>query len=286
MVHVQRYLRPPSDWLPAPESGVRVLAQLSNRAPLAIEKPYGKGRVVTFMTTYAPYWNDIALGPGVILALRLQSHLGFARRNTSDQEVATGINVRLDRDKYRQDVRIFSPSDDPTAPLLIDRSAEQLTDDARFMRASILPGETQQSGIYEMWFSRTDGSIDSDRFAINVDPREGNLTQTPARDIVSKLEPVTVDIGYADQYETAAIEEAGFNQSLLLMCLLILLLIGEQLLAYFTSYHPTRRAAATANAGRVRRRNLEQYQDADDIASLQAASSASPSPITARGAGR
>ncbi len=298
MMHVQRYLRPPSDWLPAPESSVRILARLRNRAPLAVEKAFGKGRVVMFLTTYAPYWNDIALGPGVILALRLQSHLGFSRRVTTEQEVATGIHVRLDRDKYRQDIRIFAPSDDPATPLLIDDTAETLADDTRFMRASIGPNETQQSGIYEMWFSRTDGSIDADRFAVNVDPREGNLAQTPGRDIVAKLEPVSVDIGYADQYETAAIEDAGYNQSLLLMCFLILLLIGEQLLAYFTSYHPSRRAAATANAGRVRRRNMANYQDADDVASVQAhggrpalaateqgaATSQSRSTKTARGA--
>ena len=84
-----------------------------------------------------------------------------------------------------------------------------------------MPAKRERSGIYEMWFNRIDGAIDADRFAVNVDAQEGNLAQTPTRDIVANLDPVAVDIGYADQYETAAIEQAGFNQSLLLMCLLI-----------------------------------------------------------------
>ena len=43
MMHVERYLRPPSDWLPDPQSSVRVLARLRNRAPLAVEKSFRQG---------------------------------------------------------------------------------------------------------------------------------------------------------------------------------------------------------------------------------------------------
>jgi hypothetical protein len=265
---------------------------LRNRAPLAVEKPYGKGRVVLFTTTYAPYWNDVALGPGVILALRLQSHLGAARRTTVDQRVGTEIDVRLDRERYRQDIRFFSPSDDPTAPLATERAAEKQGDDSRFMKAAVAPDETVRSGIYEMWFNRVDGTIDTDRFAVNVDAREGDLEQTSTRDIIANLDPVPIEIGYADEYETAAIEEAGFNQSLLLMCLLILLLVGEQLLAYFASYHPSRRSGAGGGAARRQRLQRTQEDDADDLAAVASAwttpdesnSANSPMTTTARGA--
>ena len=87
--------------------------------------------------------------------------------------------MRLDREKYRQDIRLFSPSEDPATPLLTERPAEKLADDSRFMLAAVQSNETQRSGIYEMWFSRVDGSIDADRFAVNVNPREGDLAQTP-----------------------------------------------------------------------------------------------------------
>ncbi len=264
LMHVERFLRPPTDWGPAAGSTVKVLARLRNRAPLAVEKQLGKGRVIAFATTYAPYWNDIALGPGVIIALRLQSYLGFSRRVTVQQTVASAIDVRLDREKYRQDVRIFVPSEDANEPIVIERPAEKEAGDTRFMLASIAPRETDRSGLYEMWLSRVDGTIEADRFAVNVDAQEGNLAQTPTSEIVAKLDPVAVDIGYADQYETAAIQQAGFNQSLLLMCLLIALLVGEQILAYFTSFHPARRATTATDAGRGISGSVARFRNDDE----------------------
>ena len=147
-------------------------------------------------------------------------------------------------EQYRPDVRVFLPTEDPAAPLVIERPAGKLATDSRQFVATIAPQETDHAGIYEMWFSRVDGSIQADRFAVNVEAREGDLAQTSTQDIVAHLDPVPVDMGYADQYESAAIEQSGFNQSVLLMGLLILLLVGEQVLAYFNSFHAQSRHAA------------------------------------------
>ncbi|MFO7906750.1 MAG: hypothetical protein R6U98_29105, partial [Pirellulaceae bacterium] len=271
MMHVQRYLRPPSDWTPAPNSSTRVLARLRSRAPLAVEKTFGDGRVMAMLTTYAPYWNDLTLGPGAILALRLQSYLGAARRTTAEHEVGTGIDLRLDGETYRNDVSLFSPEETLGRWTMSTRVARKPTEDSESLKLEIEPAETARSGIYETWFRHTDGSFEADRFAVNVNPRESNLAQTSTRDIVSNLDPVPVEIGYADQYETAALAEAGFNQSVLLMVLLILLLIGEQILAYFASYHPSRRARELAAAGPPGRRS---HSENDEEADLQAAHAA------------
>lgn len=278
-VRVERYLRPPGTWGADAESGVRVLARLRGGAPLAVEKSHGEGRVLAFLTTYAPYWNDLALGPGVILALRLQSYLGFSQRHTSSQQVGTGIDVRLDREKYRAEVRMFTPNEDANAPLLIERSAEKLPDDNRFLLAALRPQETWHSGIYEMWLNRVDGTLAADRFAVNVDPREGDLAQTPAGDIIAQLDPVPVEMDYADEFASGTIQDSGFNQSLLLMGLLILLLLGEQLLAYFTSYHPTRRLATSMRGGRSASRTFTSSHDDEDLGlARQAAGGDGPYP--------
>ena len=76
-MHVERFLRPAAGWSPDVAAGVRILARLRNRAPLAVEKSFGRGRVIAFLTTYAPYWNDMVLGPSVIVALRLAVVLGI-----------------------------------------------------------------------------------------------------------------------------------------------------------------------------------------------------------------
>ena len=42
----------------------------------------------------------------------------------------------------------------------------------------------------------------------------------------------------AESYEQQDLSSSGYNLSQILMILLVCLLIGEQLLAYSTSYHP------------------------------------------------
>ena len=156
------------------------------------------------------------LGPGVLVALRLQSYLGFAQRATEDRAVANAIDVRFDGEQYRQDVKVFLPTEDPTAPIVVERPAEKQASDTRQFVASIRRSETAHSGVYEMWMNRVDGTIQADRFAVNVEPKEGDLAQISTRELVSRLDPVPVEVGYADQYESRAIEQSGFNQSLLL----------------------------------------------------------------------
>jgi uncharacterized membrane protein len=272
-MHVERYLRSdPGDSSDA-TGAVRILARLRNRAPLAVEKTFGQGRVIAILTTYAPYWNDLVLGPSVIVALRLQSYLGFARRASDGRTVRSPINVPINGEQFRQDFQAFLPTEDPTAPLRVERSAEKQATDARQFVATIAAQETLLSGIYELWFHRVDGSLQADRLAVNVEGREGDLAQTPAQDLVANLDPVRVDVGFADQFESAAIEQAGFNQSLLVMCLLVLLLLGEQLLAYLNSFH-ARHGTELDHLGRPGHRasvrRLRAQNEADKLADLSA----------------
>jgi hypothetical protein len=261
--HVERFLRADPSWTPADTSTARIVARVRNGAPLVVEQTWGQGRVLAFLTTYAPYWNDMVLGPSVIVALRLQAHLGFARRVTDARVVGTEIRVPLSSEQYRQDVRLFLPADDPAVPLVIDRPAERPAADPRQYVASLAPRETLRSGIYELWFSRLDGSLHADRFAVNVDATEGDLAQTSTAELIAHLDPVPVEVSYADQYESALVEPTGFNHSLLLMVLLILLLLAEQALAYFNSYHVARgtrmdhvgRPGHRASVARLREQN-------------------------------
>ena len=44
----------PKDWKPRPRLRSQVIARLRNGAPLVVERSFGKGRVVAFLTTAAP----------------------------------------------------------------------------------------------------------------------------------------------------------------------------------------------------------------------------------------
>jgi hypothetical protein len=82
------------------------------------------------------------------------------------------------------------------------------------------------------------GDVDLRRWALNVDPAEGDLTTVPSQDLLSKLEPVKVTFHQADQYQQEEAVASGYNLSQLVMIALVCLLLGEQALAYSASYHP------------------------------------------------
>jgi hypothetical protein len=98
-------------------------------------------------------------------------------------------------------------------------------------------GETDRAGIYEAWPITIKGDIDLRRYAFNVEPDEGDLTQVPAADLATRLDPVKVNFHQADQYEQEEVASSGYNLSLLMLGCLIALLVGEQALAYSASYH-------------------------------------------------
>ena len=58
--------------------------------------------------------------------------------------------------------------------------------------------------------------------------------------LIEQLDPIKVEILAADDFSGTDIQHAGGTAGFWLMWLLIALLVGEQLFAYWTSYHPSR----------------------------------------------
>ncbi len=88
------------------------------------------------------------------------------------------------------------------------------------------------------------GEADVRREALNVEPSEGDLALLAGKPLLDKLDPVPADYKYAEEYEYDTTRTAGNNRSLLLMVILIGLLLLEQVMAYWASYHPPRAAVA------------------------------------------
>jgi hypothetical protein len=85
----------------------------------------------------------------------------------------------------------------------------------------------------------TKGEVEVRRWAFNVEPEEGDLTQAPAADLLARLDPVRVNYHAADSYQQDEVASTGYNLSMMLLGGLVVLLVGEQLLAYSASYHVT-----------------------------------------------
>jgi hypothetical protein len=245
-VKIDRYRKVAEGWKPTSQQAVEIIAATRDKSPLAIERKLGQGDVLLFLTTLAPEWNDWAKNPSfVVVALKMQSYLATARRLDDPRLVGTPLDVRLEATKYLPDLVFVTPGEKAASRQRIERQATAPDAGSATVAATLgrtfveghPRGETDRAGIYEAWPKTTKGEIDLRRWAFNVDPDEGDLAQIGAADLLTRLDPVKVNFHQADLYQQDEVASSGYNLSTLLLCGLILLLVGEQALAYSASYH-------------------------------------------------
>ena len=245
-VIVRRYFAVPERWQPDPDSGTEVIARLRNGAPLAVERRFGKGRVVAFLTTAAPLWNNWARGnPSFVVAmLELQGFLSGDSLGDVSRLVGAPLELALDPARYEAPVRFLTPGQEVTPGAMV--SAVSGPDGS--LTASL--DETGTSGIYRADLSLKGGGVESRRWAVNVDPAESDLKVVGGPELAARLE------GVKYRYEQAALHQytletlAGYNLGEAILFALVLLLIGEQVLAWSASYHPRSRQPRGAGGGR------------------------------------
>lgn len=251
MAHIDRYLQPKQDWDASQLEGVDVIGVLRSGDPFAIERTVGDGRVVFFTTTLSTAWNDLARGPNILYLLNLHAHLSSGRRKGTDQTVGDPIEVKLDPETFQAGITFITPGEEDQR-FQLDREARAGSQsEDQGMVVAELGGdkgmsETGLSGVYDAIVKPLEGAPETRRFAINIDTAESDLTTADSRDVVTALSPARVQWRYADESAGSEWLRGDLPPNLALMGLLILLLIGEQALAYSASYHPARGGERTA----------------------------------------
>ena len=242
MVNVQRYFAVPDNWKPDPQSTVKVLARLRNQAPLAVARTFGKGRVVAFLTTAAPAWNNWARTPSFVVVMQdLQAYLAHRTALDVARQVGAPLEVRFDAGGYLPTVSFIPAQSDTPGPSI------DATPSAGGQLIAATP-DTDAAGIYRAMLTKLDNAIETRRFAFNVDPNEGDLATASKTDLAARLEGVKYLYEQVEAFQMAASEAAGRNLSMALLALLVVLLLLEQLVAWWASYHPAARAAAKGGA--------------------------------------
>lgn len=243
-VVVARYFPPQRGWTQDAGSAVRVIARLRNGNPLAVEKSLGEGRVVAFLTTAAPVWNNWARDPSYVVAVQeLQSYLGGRALRDRDSAVGSPIHLALDPTQYQAKVRFAVPDAGTAPPAAIDG----VPGPGGRLTVSFL--ETDLAGVYQARLTRADSTPEIRRFAYNVDPAEGDLTTVTGTQLAEALRGVQFRYVPADRFVATDHGRTGANLSLALLYLLALVLLAEQVLAWLTSYHPSRRGTAPLPGG-------------------------------------
>ena len=238
-VIVERYFAVNKTWTPPTHSTTRIVARLRNGAPLVIEQKFGDGRVLAFLTSAAPTWNNLARTPRHIGAmLQMAAYLSAARQTDPSREVGGPLEIEFERTKYQPQVKFITPQRGPTGTLPVEAAPS-----GDHLKAA-LPGDAGQSGIYEVQFTTPDNRTESRRFAYNVVPAEGDLKIVDGPQLENRLPGVTFRFHHAADALFDSDEFDRANLSRLVLYSLIGLLVCEQLLAYSCSYHPSAKEMA------------------------------------------
>jgi hypothetical protein len=240
---VEKYFAAVDKWQPPADGSVRVLAKLRNGAPLIVEKSFGKGKVIAYLTTLGSAWNNFKGNPAVVpMILDLQAYLGRRQVETTSRIVGTPLELVLDPARYSPQVRFLTPQEAGTPSATVDAVAGA----DKMLHAQL--ADTDVSGFYEALLTNASGENKTEkrRFAINVDADEGDLAALDQSQLAERLAKddangnagLKYQFDLASDFRTDQNDSARNNMRDAVMYLLILLLIGEQILAYSASYHP------------------------------------------------
>ncbi len=238
MVNVDRYFTVAEGWSPE-ESGAQVLARLRNGAPWVIYRPWGEGVVVAFLTTAAPVWNNWARGnPSFVITL-LELVSAVARKSREIPELIVGQPFvwRLERDRYRPQLRYRLPDQGGTVAGALEATAG----DGGALEVKVPPPMEPGFGTLEL--TDIQGETQEHLFAVNVNPQEGDLRLIGTRELSEKLAGLDCEILSARAIRTLEEPEGSADLVGPFLMALLVLLMAEQSLAYWASYHSRQKTA-------------------------------------------
>jgi len=218
-----------------PGEGTRVVARLNTGEPYVIEKTFGKGRVLLFLSALGPKWTNWPKNPSfVITMLELQSVSAKSGLSQIAQKVGSALELELDGQDYRRALTLVLPTGEEGEAVRITASPRR--DDPTKIRAAFQG--TYLAGLYEAILTPVNGVPEKRAFAFNTDPVEGDLRLVRKQELSARLKGVSFrfqDVGDLEWFDASSDRHELLN---LLVAALVLLLIAEQLLAYHLSYHP------------------------------------------------
>ena len=219
-----------------------VAAKLRSGTPLALVRAAGRGRVAAVMTTLGPRWNNWAKQPSfVVFALRLQEYLTIPDRQTRDRPLAQQWHwTKLPHD-VRDRFTLWYPGADPFGEGLTTTGSIRKDDESAYIPSESMlldPYGTSGRGVYSLQFVDASGGLEVERFAVNVDPTEGDLRFLTAAELIASYPDATLEVRATDDLLAGVAGNETTDWSHLLFTPLALVLLCEQFLAYWLSYHP------------------------------------------------
>jgi len=234
-VRIERFMAVERGFDPTGIHGLRRLLSLRTGGPLVVERPFGEGLVVAVLTTASPTWNNWARGnpSWVVVMLELEGHLARSRRRAESLEVGDPVAVRLDPAVDEIEVDFLVPPDG----VIVHQTAVAMPMGAV---EATLPA-TKTAGSYAARWRRLDGTERERISAVNVAAAEGQLERIGRERLDRTLAGVTFQYEAAESLQPDTTTHAGVPLIRPLLHLLAAVLIIEQLVAFYASYHTSAR---------------------------------------------
>ena len=229
-VVIDRYLAVELDNNPSGnDPSVNVWASVRNDAPLVVEKTFGAGRTMTFLTSASPAWNNWARNPSYVVVL-LELTAWLSKRPEQSQQFLVGdpLEVRINPTEYEERVQFVLP------PYEREPSGSSVGIDAVPNEDGVWTAtftHTERPGFYAVQRTSRTGTPRSELSAVNVSAPEGDIRQLDLTEITDILQPVRQSLETAAGFSTAGDFGGTRSMSDWLLYAAILFLLGEIFLA-------------------------------------------------------
>lgn len=238
LVQIEKVFVPPLEWRPSVDSSVEVLANVrgSKSQPLVLTNRFGKGRVLTVTTTANSQWNNWMRNATFLpIMLLMQDFVSGGRYSNRDPLVAESIDYEFDSSKVRREATsVWTNLEDRIAlPVVLQSMQNEAT-----VAAEI---STNQPGVYEFWVPLIDGEVDVFRPTINVDTRESDLAAASHENLISRLNGTSINLVDWDEFNPEPKIKPASLLNRLLFCLLVGVLVAEQILAFSNNYSKSKK---------------------------------------------
>jgi hypothetical protein len=240
--HVDSFLPAAEDWDRDDDrraDGVTTVARLKGGEPIALLHHYGKGRVLTVLTSAGQEWTNwprqFIYVPFVLESFK---ELASSGDKAASLAVGTPIDVRLPAADFDPEVRIERP-DGTAVPIRATPVASSSASDAALLLEAAYR-DTDEPGIYKVLTApASGGALREEWRAMNAPTSESRLRLADSGVIRKQLVGVpNVTLREPGDVDWLRVRETGRDVRVALVVLLVVLLVAEQALAYRMSYHP------------------------------------------------
>ncbi len=249
---------------------VRTVLQRRDGEPLVTQHDVGQGRVITVLMGLDGRWTNWPGDPTfVVFLLQSNASLWSGAAPPTRRFVDDDLRRVLPIDRYTgQAAYLPATNEPPRVPIEVvaERSDSGAAGDGPVFRINLDPNEMLldgeenvdemlRPGVSEWVLTRDDGSSEIVPLASVIRVGEGDLTRADPASIQQQLLPLEVKFVSSSVWSEENRTAGSSTLTLLLLGLLGTILAGEQLLAYWASYHvspsrsPSGHTVSTAGGG-------------------------------------